>query len=65
MKKLLQTSFFLICIALSSSSFGRTCTKVGNTIFCDDGSSSTQIGNTRFNSDGSSCTKIGDSVFCN
>ncbi len=63
---------------LSPAVHARNCQKIGEQVFCDDGtsyqrfgnqtfgsdgSSSTRIGNQRFNSDGSSSTDIGNQRF--
>lgn len=51
--------FFIVASHVSASS----CQRIGNTTFCDDGTSYQQIGNTTFGSDGSSYQRIGNTTF--
>ena len=40
-------------------------TRLGNTYFADDGTTSQRIGNTEFCSNGQNCTTIGRQFYCN
>ena len=50
---------------MSSLVFSQTSTKIGNTYYHSDGTSSSKIGNTIYNSDGSSGSKIGNTIYKN
>ncbi|MCX6719831.1 MAG: hypothetical protein NTV36_01875 [Candidatus Staskawiczbacteria bacterium] len=74
-------SFFFLTIFLFNAKdvFAVSCTKIGNSTYCSDGTTYNQIGNTLYGSNGStynrignttygsggsSCTKIGSSTYC-
>ncbi len=46
------------------SSDGTSCSKLGNGVYCSDGTSYSSIGNTVYSSDGTSCTKLGSGEYC-
>ncbi len=58
--------FFVLAFSFSAAKVSASsCQKIGNTTFCDDGTSYQQIGNTVFGSDGSSYQRIGNTTFGN
>jgi|GEM_PF-2168446 len=65
MKKILIFSFIIICLFGARNVFASTCNTIGNTTFCDDGTTYNTIGNTTFGSDGSTYNTIGNTTFVN
>lgn len=43
--------------------FASSCSKIGNSTYCDDGTSYSQIGNTIYSSDGTSYSQIGNTTY--
>jgi len=59
--------FAVSCSKIGSSTYcsdGTSYTQIGNSLYGSDGSSYNTIGNTTYGSGGSSCTKIGSSTYC-
>ena len=59
--------FFILAIFLFNTKniFAMSCTQVGDTSFCDDGTYYTHVGNTTFGSDGTEYSKIGNTTSLN
>lgn len=58
--------FFLTLFVFNAEVvFASSCTQIGNTTYCDDGTSYNQIGNTIYGSDGSSYNQIGNTTYGN
>ncbi len=55
--------FFLSFLIGVKGSLASSCTRIGNSTFCDDGTSYQQIGNSTFGSDGTSYQRIGNATF--
>jgi len=65
MSRLFNSLIFLFCLLSHIEAYATSCTQVGDTLFCDNGTSYNQVGDTTFGSDGTSCTQVGDTIFCN
>lgn len=60
--------FAISCSQIGNSTYcsdGTSYSQIGNSIYGSDGSNYNQIGNTTYGNDGSSCSGIGNSVYCN
>ena len=56
--------FFILALFLFNSRnvFAISCTQVGDTSFCDNGTYYTQVGNTTFGSNGTTYSKVGNTT---
>jgi len=65
MKRIMFVIGVLVAMAGNVQAGSVTCTEIGSSVFCSDGSSSNTIGNTTFYNNGDSQTRIGGTTIYN